>query len=64
VGPLGPKRPLLCRNEPTTRGWASQFGQETIYSHPSLPTTTATMPSIDVTITATYADALSSEQSK
>jgi beta-glucosidase len=40
-------------------GWS---GDTQILANPSESTTTATMPSIDVTITATYADALSSEQ--
>ena len=42
-------------------GWS---GDTQILANPSAETTTATMPSIDVTITATYADALSSEPSE
>jgi hypothetical protein len=41
-------------------GWSDDTQ---ILANPSEPTTTATMPSIDVTITATFAaDALSSEE--
>jgi hypothetical protein len=49
---------------PAGKQFARWSGDTEILVNPSLPTTTATMPSIDVTITATYADALSSEQSK
>jgi hypothetical protein len=42
-------------------GWS---GDTQILANPSEETTTATMPSIDVTITATYADAPSSEPSE
>jgi hypothetical protein len=42
-------------------GWS---GDVQILANPSEPTMTATMPSIEVTITATYADALSTEPSK
>jgi beta-glucosidase len=40
-------------------GWS---GDTQILANPSEPTTTATMPSIDVTITATYSDVPSGEQ--
>ena len=49
---------------PAGKTFGRWSGDTQILVNPSLPTTTATMPSIDVTITATYADALSSEQSK
>jgi hypothetical protein len=42
-------------------GWS---GDIQILANPFLSTTTATMPSIDVTVSATYADALSTEPSK
>ncbi len=42
-------------------GWS---GDIQILANTSEPTTTATMPSIEVTITATYADALSTGPSK
>jgi len=42
-------------------GWS---GDTQILANPFISTTTATMPSIDVTITATYSDVSSSESSK
>jgi len=41
---------------PAGRQFARWSGDTEILTNPSVPTTTATMPSIDVTITATYAD--------
>jgi beta-glucosidase len=49
---------------PAGQQFAGWSGDTEILANPSVTTTTATMPSIDVTITATYAGALSSEQSK
>jgi hypothetical protein len=48
----------------STGGFAGWSGDTQILPNPSLFTTTATMASIDVMITATYSDGLSSEQSK
>jgi Divergent InlB B-repeat domain len=49
---------------PAGKQFAHWSGDTEILANPSVPTTTATMPSIDVTITATYADALSTGPSK
>jgi hypothetical protein len=49
---------------PAGQQFAGWSGDIQILANPLLSTTTATVSSIDVTITATYADALSSEQSK
>jgi beta-glucosidase len=47
---------------PPGKGFAGWSGDTQILANPSEQTTTATMPSIDVTITATYADVASGEQ--
>lgn len=44
---------------PPGKGFAGWSGDTQILANPSEQTTTATMPSIDVTITATYADVAS-----
>ena len=49
---------------PAGKKFAGWSGDIQILANPSEPTTTATMPSIEVTLTATYADALSTEPSK
>jgi len=41
---------------PAGKQFARWSGDTEILANPFIPTTTATMPSIDVTITATYAD--------
>jgi List-Bact-rpt repeat protein/ferritin-like protein len=41
---------------PAGKQFAHWSGDTEILANPSIPTTTATMPSIDVTLTATYAD--------
>jgi hypothetical protein len=47
---------------PPRKKFAGWSGDTQILANPSERTTTATMPSIDVTITATYADVPSGEQ--
>jgi hypothetical protein len=49
---------------PAGKKFAGWSGDIQILANPSEPTTTATMPSIEVTLAATYADALSTEPPK
>jgi hypothetical protein len=49
---------------PPEKKFAGWSGDTQVLANPSISPTTATMPSIEVTITATYADALSTEPSK
>ena len=47
---------LTADEPPAGKKFAGWSGDTEILANPFVPTTTATMPSIDVTITATYAD--------
>ena len=55
---------VTANTPPTGKKFAGWSGDIQILANPSVSTTTATMPSIDVTVTATYADAFSSESSE
>ena len=61
---LGTMVKVTADTPPPGKKFAGWTGDSQILANPSEPTTTATMPSIEVTITATYADALSTEPSK
>jgi Divergent InlB B-repeat domain len=47
---------VIADEPPGGKKFARWSGDTEILANPFVPTTTATMPSIDVTITATYAD--------
>jgi hypothetical protein len=53
---------ITADRPPPRKKFAGWSGDTQILANPSEPTTTATMPSIDVTITATYADVPSDDQ--
>ena len=53
---------MTAEPPPPGKEFAGWSGDTQILANPSEPTTTATMLSIDVSITATYADVPSGEQ--
>jgi Divergent InlB B-repeat domain len=55
---------VIADAPPPGQEFAGWSGDTQILANPFERTTTATMPSIDVTITATYTEALSSEPSE